>query len=1140
MDLLSQDNYCGQSLMKLVSRGSAIITELLRLSEYVPSAFLDDPPVEAQVYAPIISDFSCLKDLDTYENSITDNQENQELDETFREANIKILERFYLLFDSVYRYHSDYLLFLKELNQGTFIHYNPENLLQHPEGKKLMVEAIYLLGVMLLLMDIKIPGAIRERLLVSYYRYKGHSMIQNIDEVCALCRITGYIPGETVIPTKRPPGYPEEYFMRCPVPLDIVEIMIGHLKDDDFYSQITVYPSPEHRPTALSNQAAMLFIILYFFPSYLDNENNRMREIVDKFFPDNWVIAFYLGFTVDLAEQWSPYKAAKSALLGYTLVPDNIQKIYTKYMGSIKNLNKALNHYLKEGVLIDEYILSHRSKLMNNLRDCNVTLRWVMLAKLSGVKKIYDQINNELNLSEFLQLLMNTAQFERNLKAKLDVMLEKRQSVWAEDKSQAAIRMKELSDYFSGNRPLTRGIQKNEQYERWFLEMENQINSMNFDDAGSASRKIQMLIQALDDIEQYHQIEGNLQIKQFLQETKDYMRHMVDIVNLNSDILQWIARISDFSYAWNCMDDFTVLMQETIRKDPRSVRLLESTILKLSSIMNIPLVRILESNSPDLESVTEYYSKELVKYVRKVLQVIPNAVFRLLDEIAMMQGGKLSEMPAKIKREDVRNYACLEERHRLASLTHQISDFTKGILIMEKTFVGLIEIDPKKLLEEGIRRELVNKISEILNTHMNFKEGNIDAFVRKLDSLTEKLRQSQQALEYIQDLIGLYGLKIWQEEMTRVIGFNIDLEASSFLPLISSNIETYQSATIPIPKYKSDDTSVITFAGRLLRELLKLCDIKKNIYIEWMHGWYDPTGREIVGIDVMSKLYLSIGVHGLAGLDKLLCCTLVHNIKIFIRKYKTYVAQGSLNNIWKDLQPISCVPEKGKAAYQSISSIMKSFAPEITQIILRIGQMQLLRRLIGYEINFRGRIDSPLLWSALSTVNISVVNDIKGTPDFPSKDDNLITNLELLLNQMGFTVPFEKIYVKPGTLLEKFPLMMTLLTINAMGSLQYDKRIGGLIRIKQEPIDGVPFISGILTIFKQFHSEYLRSYFGYIGQFVSTSITVNKDSGNAKKAQESALELTNLLVFVEELRKMAGISRQDVDNYMPSYILDKI
>ena len=588
------------------------------------------------------------------------------------------------------------------------------------------------------------------------------------------------------------------------------------------------------------------------------------------------------------------------------------------------------------------------------------------------------------------------------------------------------------------------------------------------------------------------------------------------------------------------MEEFTQLMQETIRKDPQSVRLLESTILKLSSIMNTPLVRILESNSPDLESVSEYYSKELVKYVRKVLQVIPNAVFRLLDEIAMMIGGNLSEIPAKLKREDIKNYQCSEERHNLASLTHQISDFTKGILIMEKTFVGLIEIDPKQLLEEGIRRELVNKISEILHAHMTFKESSIDSFIRKLDSLADKLKKFQQAFEYIQDFIGLYGLKIWQEEMTRVVGYNTDLEASSFLPLISSNIEVYQSANVPIPKFKSEDTSAITFAGRLLRELLKLCDIKKNIYIEWMHGWYDPSGREIVGIDVMSKLYQSIGVHGLVGLDKLLCCTLVHNIRLLIRKYKTYIGQGSLNAIWKDLQPISCVPEKGRMAYQSLGNVMKTFAPDISQIILRIGQLQLLRRLIGYEINFRGRIDSPLLWSALSTINTSVVNDIKGTPDFPQKDDKLISNLELLLSQMGFIAPFEKIYQKPGTLLEKFPLMMMLFTIHQINSLQYDKRIGGLIRVKQEPIDGVPFIAGILTVFKQFHCEYLRNYFGYLGQFISTTVTGLKDISNLKKAQEAANELTIILVFVEELRKMAGMSRQDVDNFMPSFIMDKI
>ena len=46
---------------------------------------------------------------------------------------------------------------------------------------------------------------------------------------------------------------------------------------------------PEHRSTALSNQAAMLYVALYFVPEILQSQQAKMREIVDKYFPDNWV-----------------------------------------------------------------------------------------------------------------------------------------------------------------------------------------------------------------------------------------------------------------------------------------------------------------------------------------------------------------------------------------------------------------------------------------------------------------------------------------------------------------------------------------------------------------------------------------------------------------------------------------------------------------------------------------------------------------------------------------------------------------------------------------------------------------------------------------------------------------------------------
>lgn len=115
--------------------------------------------------------------------------------------------------------------------------------------------------------------------------------------------------------------------------------------------QVSAYPLPEHRSTALATQAAMLCVCLYFTPSILHTQQAKMREIVDKYFPDNWVrrlywscqfqkcdfldiaistlylqvISIYMGITVNLVEAWEPYKAAKTAL-NYTLDTANIRE----------------------------------------------------------------------------------------------------------------------------------------------------------------------------------------------------------------------------------------------------------------------------------------------------------------------------------------------------------------------------------------------------------------------------------------------------------------------------------------------------------------------------------------------------------------------------------------------------------------------------------------------------------------------------------------------------------------------------------------------------------------------------------------------------------------------------------------------
>jgi len=72
-----------------------------------------------------------------------------------------------------------------------------------------------------------------------------------------------------------------------------------------------------------------------------------MREIVDKHFPDNWVITYYLGFMVDLSLAWDRYKAAKNALAN-TIGISNIQEIYQRNLSQMETCFQELANYLTE------------------------------------------------------------------------------------------------------------------------------------------------------------------------------------------------------------------------------------------------------------------------------------------------------------------------------------------------------------------------------------------------------------------------------------------------------------------------------------------------------------------------------------------------------------------------------------------------------------------------------------------------------------------------------------------------------------------------------------------------------------------------------------------------------------------------
>uniref|UniRef100_A0A8C7KGD0 WASH complex subunit 5 n=1 Tax=Oncorhynchus kisutch TaxID=8019 RepID=A0A8C7KGD0_ONCKI len=1113
VDFLAENNLCGQAVLRIVSRGNAIIAELLRLSEFIPAVFRLKDKSDQQKYGDIICDFSYFKGPEYYDSKLEAKPDLQDLDDEFRENNLEILSRFYLAFESVHKYIVDLTRYLDDLYEGVYIQQTLETVLLNEDGKQLLCEALYLYGVMLLVIDQKMEGEVRERMLVSYYRYSAarSSADSNLDDICKLLRSTGY---SSQSGAKRPANYPESYFQRVPISSTFISMVIGRLRSDDIYNQVSAYPLPEHRSTALANQAAMLYVCLYFIPSILQTQQAKMREIVDKYFPDNWVISVYMGITVNLVEAWEPYKAAKIAL-NYTLDSANIREQASRYSVSMEGLRPQIQQLLKEGFLREEIVLDNVPKLLNCLRDCNVSIRWLMLHTADSaydpnnkrLRQIKEQVINDskYNPKILFQVLLDTAQFEFTLKEMFKKMLSEKQLKWESYRAEGSERMTELAEVFSGVKPLTR-VEKNENLQAWFREISKQIESLNYEDSTAAGRKTVQLIQALVEVQEFHQLESNLQVCQFLADTRKFLHQMIRTINIKEEVLITMQIVGDLSYAWQIIDSFTSIMQESIRVNPSMVTKLRATFLKLASALDLPLLRINQANSPDLLSVSQFYSGELVTYVRKVLQIIPESMFTSLAKIIKLQIHAIMEVPTRLDKDKLKDYAQLGARY---------------------------EVDPKQLLEDGIRKELVRRVAYALHKGLIFNpKAKTSELMPKLKEMAATMDGFYRSFEYIQDYVSIYGLKIWQEEVSRIINYNVEQECNSFLRTkIQDWQSVYQSTHIPIPKFPAVDESA-TFIGRLCREILRITDPKATCYMDQLNTWYDlKTHQEVTNNRLFSEIQDTLGTFGLNGLDRLLCFMMVKELQNFLSVFqKTILRDKAMVDVFKAMlsavNPVKGIVANASKGYaNAVAKTQKIWGPYL-ESIMKVGQMQILRQQIANELNYSCKFDSKHLAAALENLNKSHL------PSPVLYDVDLHYNPAPVLYVVD--LHYKPIYITTKRL-PYFPIVNFLFIIAQLPKLQYSKNQGMTCRKATDPVDWSPLVLGLLTLLKQFHSRYTEQFLALIGQFIRSIM----EQCTSQKIPDMPSDVVGALMFLEDYVRYTKLPRKVAEAHVPSFIFDE-
>jgi hypothetical protein len=298
---------------------------------------------------------------------------------------------------------------------------------------------------------------------------------------------------------------------------------------------------------------------------------------------------------------------------------------------------------------------------------------------------------------------------------------------------------------------------------------------------------------------------------------------------------------------------------------------------------------------------------------------------------------------------------------------------------MEKTLMGVIEVDPKNILEDGIRKELLNLLAINFNKIIDFSSNaNID-FLAKLNELAKRISCIKRSFIFIQDYININGVRMWNEEMHRMLNYYVDLEANRFLPRKIRLDSKYDLQKYPIPRFLPvhKDTDSYTFMGRLVRYIINVTKPKSALYYPSTFTWYDVYSKEIIGIKTFNLIKQSMGIEGLQGLYRLLGYFNFQQIYNLKNVYTKFISDKNFSKNLKQLATIlnnPCILEYSekdvnKNLFSIISSISKYLSATFTNIILNLGHVEILKLLVSHCLKESAEVDSHVLNSQIGNLN---------------------------------------------------------------------------------------------------------------------------------------------------------------------------
>ncbi len=352
---------------------------------------------------------------------------------------------------------------------------------------------------------------------------------------------------------------------------------------------------------------------------------------------------------------------------------------------------------------------------------------------------------------------------------------------------------------------------------------------------------------------------------------------------------------------------------------------------------------------------------------------------------------------------------------------------------------------------------------------------------------------------------------------------------------------------IPVFPRTINDPKSLSFMGRTLTALVNLLDPKLSTFSRSFDGWYfHKDGNVVLEGETIHLLKKSLGVQGIIGLEVLICHRVTKELESLYKFYGNAIGTyGVMLEKFRDgVFPEWQAPKHGHSFYTAaIAKIGKLMVP-LLSFFFRIGQLQLLRKMLKMELNLGSRIDAIDLLQVATIINGDNIAMIRGNTDNLNLDESTIAFIKeasSLHQAVGGGDPMATVFKRTDAL-EGLPVLITLFIVHYMPKVFYDHEFQALRgKEDEESFDGWTIISGIGTILKQFNPAYTKATFALLGQYVTCATKAHLSKAQNDDSQTSSgvcMEARNTLVFLTQLQSIFGLDHSVLHDHVPQFMIE--